>query len=186
MATTTPRSVAVLIDILEMTADDVDALSVDPLWSVRLAAAPTVPASAGSSRTGCTGRTVRHHHRARRCCSPDRTASPTSSTPPSGPRRDPRRTHPSPRRARPLRSQDRPRDGHRRRPRLRCLMSTARPGPRHRRMIGAAGDSVCRHRPRPQRRLTRATHERGTTVPTPLASLPTSRCVPAQCTTARH
>ena len=35
--------VAVLVDILEMTADDVDTLRADPLWPVRLAAAPTVP-----------------------------------------------------------------------------------------------------------------------------------------------
>ncbi len=33
----------VLTDILEMTAEDVDALRADPLWPVRLAAAPTVP-----------------------------------------------------------------------------------------------------------------------------------------------
>ena len=35
--------VAVLVDILEMTADDVDTLRADPLWPVRLAAAPTIP-----------------------------------------------------------------------------------------------------------------------------------------------
>lgn len=35
--------VAVLIDILEMTADDVDTFRADPLWPVRLAAAPTIP-----------------------------------------------------------------------------------------------------------------------------------------------
>ena len=35
--------VAVLVNILEMTADDVDTLRADPLWPVRLAAAPTVP-----------------------------------------------------------------------------------------------------------------------------------------------
>ena len=35
--------VAVLVDILEMTADEIDVLRADPLWPVRLAAAPTVP-----------------------------------------------------------------------------------------------------------------------------------------------
>ena len=35
--------VAVLVDILEMTADDVDTLRADPLWPTRLAAAPTIP-----------------------------------------------------------------------------------------------------------------------------------------------
>ncbi|HEY5928141.1 MAG TPA: alpha/beta fold hydrolase, partial [Kofleriaceae bacterium] len=35
--------VAVLVDILEMTADEIDAMRVDPLWPTRLAAAPTVP-----------------------------------------------------------------------------------------------------------------------------------------------
>jgi pimeloyl-ACP methyl ester carboxylesterase len=34
--------VTVLVDILEMTTDDVDALRADPIWPVRLAAAPTV------------------------------------------------------------------------------------------------------------------------------------------------
>jgi pimeloyl-ACP methyl ester carboxylesterase len=35
--------VAVLVDVLEMTAADVDALRADPLWPARLAAAPTIP-----------------------------------------------------------------------------------------------------------------------------------------------
>ena len=35
--------VAVLVDILEMTAEEIDAFRADPLWPVRLAAAPTVP-----------------------------------------------------------------------------------------------------------------------------------------------
>jgi pimeloyl-ACP methyl ester carboxylesterase len=35
--------VSVLVDILGMAADEVDALRADPLWPVRLAAAPTVP-----------------------------------------------------------------------------------------------------------------------------------------------
>ncbi len=35
--------VAVLVEILEMTVEDIDALRADPLWPVRLAAAPTVP-----------------------------------------------------------------------------------------------------------------------------------------------
>jgi pimeloyl-ACP methyl ester carboxylesterase len=35
--------VAVLVDILEMTDDDVDALRRDRLWAVRVAAAPTIP-----------------------------------------------------------------------------------------------------------------------------------------------
>ena len=35
---------AVLVDILEMTVDEIDALRADPLWPVRLAAAPTVTA----------------------------------------------------------------------------------------------------------------------------------------------
>jgi pimeloyl-ACP methyl ester carboxylesterase len=34
---------AVLVDVLEMTADEIDTLRADPLWPVRLAAAPTVP-----------------------------------------------------------------------------------------------------------------------------------------------
>ena len=37
-----------------MTADDVDTLRADLLWPAWLAVAPTVPRSAGSSRTGCT------------------------------------------------------------------------------------------------------------------------------------
>lgn len=35
--------VTVLVDILEMTDDEINALRADPLWPVRLAAAPTVP-----------------------------------------------------------------------------------------------------------------------------------------------
>jgi pimeloyl-ACP methyl ester carboxylesterase len=35
--------VAVLVEILEMADDEVDALRADPLWPTRLAAAPTVP-----------------------------------------------------------------------------------------------------------------------------------------------
>jgi pimeloyl-ACP methyl ester carboxylesterase len=35
--------IAVLVDILEMTAAEVDGFRADPLWPVRLAAAPTVP-----------------------------------------------------------------------------------------------------------------------------------------------
>jgi pimeloyl-ACP methyl ester carboxylesterase len=35
--------VAVLVDILEMTDEEVNALRQDPLWAVRVAAAPTVP-----------------------------------------------------------------------------------------------------------------------------------------------
>jgi pimeloyl-ACP methyl ester carboxylesterase len=35
--------VAVLVDILEMTGDEIDALRANPLWPVRLAAAPTIP-----------------------------------------------------------------------------------------------------------------------------------------------
>lgn len=34
---------AVLVDILDMSAADIDALRADPLWQVRLAAAPTIP-----------------------------------------------------------------------------------------------------------------------------------------------
>ena len=78
--------VAVLVDILEMTADDVDTLRADPLWPVRLAAAPTVPANAESSRTGYTGPDSSTPSPRRHCCSPDRTASPTLSAPPGEPR----------------------------------------------------------------------------------------------------
>jgi pimeloyl-ACP methyl ester carboxylesterase len=35
--------VAVLVDILELTDDEIDAMRSGPLWPVRLAAAPTVP-----------------------------------------------------------------------------------------------------------------------------------------------
>jgi pimeloyl-ACP methyl ester carboxylesterase len=35
--------VAVLVDILEMTGDEIDALRASPLWPTRLAAAPTIP-----------------------------------------------------------------------------------------------------------------------------------------------
>ena len=44
----------VLVDILEMTEDEIDGYRASPLWPVRLAAAPRSPVSAGRSRTGCT------------------------------------------------------------------------------------------------------------------------------------
>jgi pimeloyl-ACP methyl ester carboxylesterase len=38
-----PEELRRVVDILEMTAEDIDALRASPLWPVRLAAAPTVP-----------------------------------------------------------------------------------------------------------------------------------------------
>ena len=61
--------VAVLVDILEMTDEEIDAVRADPLWPVRLAAAPTVPGSAGSSRAGCTSRASSTRSPRRPCCS---------------------------------------------------------------------------------------------------------------------
>ncbi|MET0910986.1 MAG: alpha/beta fold hydrolase [Ilumatobacteraceae bacterium] len=105
--------VAVLVDILEMTDDEIAALRASPLWPLRLAAAPTIPRECHAEENwvyqeGRFGRITapgthagrlrqrphRHRgHRARRS-------------------RDPRRARPRPRRTRPLRPQDRPRPGH--------------------------------------------------------------------------
>jgi pimeloyl-ACP methyl ester carboxylesterase len=43
--------VAVLVDILEMTDDEIDAVRADPLWPVRLAAAPTIPRECRAEET---------------------------------------------------------------------------------------------------------------------------------------
>ena len=43
--------VAVLVDILAMTDDEVDELRASPLWPVRLAAAPTVPRECRAEET---------------------------------------------------------------------------------------------------------------------------------------
>ena len=56
--------VAVLVDILEMSEEEIDGFRASPLWPVRLAAAPTDPA--GVPRRGGLGvpaGSVRHHHR---------------------------------------------------------------------------------------------------------------------------
>ena len=140
--------VAVLVDILEMTADEIDTLRADPLWPVRLGGGPHRPTRVpGRAGLGVPARTVRHHHRADTAAHRIGQRRRHRRRHPASRGRDPQRTYPSPRRARPLRPQDRPGDGHRRRPRLRRLMSAARPAPPasapDRR---GAGDDTCRHR----------------------------------------
>ena len=109
--------VAVLVDILEMTADDVDTLRADPLWPSRLAAAPTVPRECRVEqdwkyRPGqfdtITAPTLL-------LTGSDSVADIVHATERAA-AAIPARTHPSPRRARSLRPQVRPRDGHRGRP----------------------------------------------------------------------
>ena len=107
--------VAVLVDILEMTDEEIDAFRANPLWPVRLAAAPTIPRECHAEQDWAyqpgqfdavtaptlflTGSdsvpVVTAGHRSGRSSHP--------------PRPDPRA-----RRARPLRPQDRPRNGQRR------------------------------------------------------------------------
>jgi pimeloyl-ACP methyl ester carboxylesterase len=46
--------VAVLVDILAMTDDEIDAFRASPLWPIRLAAAPTIPRECRAEKAGCT------------------------------------------------------------------------------------------------------------------------------------
>ena len=106
--------VAVLVDILEMTDEEIDAFRAGPLWPVRLAAAPTIPRECHAEEdweyqpgqfdavTAPTLFLTGVRQRPRRQPG-DRTSG----------RRHPPRTDPRARRARPLRPQDRPRDGQR-------------------------------------------------------------------------
>ena len=44
----------VLVDILEISAEEMDGFRASPLWPTRLAAAPTIPRECQPRRTGCT------------------------------------------------------------------------------------------------------------------------------------
>ncbi len=82
---------AVLVDILEMTVDEIDTLRRPAVARAARGGPHRSRVSAGSSRTGCASPDSSTPSPRRHCCSPDRTASPTSSTPPrAGRGRDPR------------------------------------------------------------------------------------------------
>ena len=105
--------VAVLVDILEMTDDEIDAFRASPLWPIRLAAAPTIPRECHAEEDWVyqPGQFDAHHgthaHAGRLRQRPHRQRGHRPRR-----RRDPQRTDPHPRRTRPLRPQDRPRHGH--------------------------------------------------------------------------
>ena len=46
---------AVLVDILELTDDEIDVFRASPQWPTRVAAAPTIPGNVGPNRPGSTG-----------------------------------------------------------------------------------------------------------------------------------
>ena len=106
--------VAVLVDILEMTDDEIDAFRASPLWPTRLAAAPTIPRECRAEEDWVyqPGQFDAHHrtdaHAGRLRQRPHRHRGHRPRR-----RRDPQRTDPGARRTRPLRPQDRPRHGHR-------------------------------------------------------------------------
>ena len=78
--------VAVLVDILEMTDEEVDALRQGPLWAARSPPRPPSRGSAASKRAGPTNRASSTPSPHPPCCSKARTASPASSKRPKGPR----------------------------------------------------------------------------------------------------
>ena len=106
--------VAVLVDILEMTDEEVDALRQGPLWPVRVAAAPTIP-----RECWVEDRWVYQPGQFGAITAPDPAAPRLGQRPRhrrsdrKGGGRDPRSAHPGARRPRPLRAQDRPGNGHR-------------------------------------------------------------------------
>ena len=118
--------VAVLVDILEMTDDEIDAFRANPLWPVRLAAAPTVPRECRVEQDWVYQ--TRHFES---ITAPTLVLTGSDSVPDrhgsdrAGRRRHPRRPHPRARRPWPLRPQDRPRHGRRDHPQLRRLLNTA-------------------------------------------------------------
>ena len=65
--------VTVLIDILEMTEEEIDTFRAGPLWAVRLAAAPTIPRECRARRTGCIGPASSTPSPRRHCSWPDPT-----------------------------------------------------------------------------------------------------------------
>ena len=105
--------VAVLVDILEMTDDEIDAFRSSPLWPIRLAAAPTIPRECHAEEDW-----VYQPGQFERIMAPTLMLAGSDSVPSRHRghrprrRRDPQRTDPHPRRTRPLRPQDRPRHGH--------------------------------------------------------------------------
>ena len=79
--------VAVLVDILEMTSRRRRHSSRRPAVALAAGGGPHGPARVpGRAGLEIPARTVRHHYRADTGCSPDRTVSPTLSTPQSEPR----------------------------------------------------------------------------------------------------
>jgi pimeloyl-ACP methyl ester carboxylesterase len=108
--------VAVLLGILEMTVEDVDALRASPRWPVLLAAGPTVPRECRVERGWVYRPGQFDAIAARHCCWPAPRAHPCSRRPPVQRRRRSPTLGPVVGGAWPPRPQDRSRHGRRRHP----------------------------------------------------------------------